>query len=263
MLFNTSAQAPFLVGIRLLDGAVTSSVRLPFVEGGIIALGQVLALNTAVTPTVAILGGQNAAGENVLGTVSAVAGGDYAQFAALNSSFTVINCGSSAFIPATRSLLVLLNFFGGSGRGGSWQTGVFSVSLATGVATVLKESYASGRDIQTLSGFDPVSGLVYGLGVMGAGSTAPQRQLVALDPVALTIATVGNVTVDAVLDAGVAAFDSQRRSLFWLGDRGGTDTFQLNQHAVSAGAPLLSRAPLCAYGECPYSLEYYAGGGRG
>ena len=100
---------------------------------------------------------------------------------------------------------------------------------------------------------------MFGLGVAGAGASL-QRRLVALDPVALSIATVGNVTVDTILDAGVAAFDSARRSLFWVGDRGGTDEYQLNQHSVAPGAPLLSRAPLCAYGACPYSLGYYSGG---
>ena len=96
-------------------------------------------------------------------------------------------------------------------------------------------------------------------GVAAGAGASLQRQLVALDPVALSIAVVGNVTVDTILDSGISAFDSQRRSLFWIGDRGGTDVFQLLQHSVDAGAQLLSRAPLCAVGDCPYSLEYYAG----
>lgn len=274
VLFDLVAQHPFLVGISLANGSVTSSVRLPFTEDGFIGLGQVLALKTdPARPTVAIVGGQNAAQTHEFGTVDAVSGGDYRRFATLDSGYNDVGGCSAAYIPATDSLLVQFNRNVSSAppqrrRGGGggvtaaplrdFEISVYSISLADGSARRMPESFANGTDIQALGGFDAATGHVFGLGVTIAGEDI-QRQVVDLDPVALAVSVVGNVSVDTVLSDGVAAFNSQRRSLYWMGDRGGSDQYYLVQNSVAAGAAVLSHGSLCAYDECPSSLEYYPG----
>jgi hypothetical protein len=257
------AAAPFLVGIRLSDGAVASSISLPFANDGATTMGH-LALNVGATPTVAIVGGVNAAGEHEFGTVTAASGGDYKQFARLSASLNDVGGCSTAFVPATNELLVQFNANRSSpsssfgGRAGGFEVSVYSVSLANGTVRVLTESLAQGRDVQTLGGYDAATGLVHALGF---DASTGARELVDLDPVLLSLRIVGrNVSVDSVALNGMSAFDAARRSLWWVGDRGGSDEFFLIETSVAAGGAELSRAALCAYGDCPMSISWYAGG---
>lgn len=246
------AAAPFLVGVRLADGSVASSFRLPFANDGDITLGH-LALNTGATPTVAIVGGVNARQEHLFGTVSAAEGGDYRQFANLSSSWNDVGGCATAYVPATDELLVQFNV--DSGGGGGFAISVYSVSLANGTVRVLSEDMAQGRDVQTLGGYDAMTGHVFGLGY---NTSLSSRELVELDPVALSLTVVaGNVSIDSVALNGISAFDGKQRALYWLGDRGGTDSFFLIGTSVADGREL-SRVALCAYGECPMLLAAYS-----
>lgn len=275
VLLNATAQAYALVGVSLEDGAVTSNVPLPFVVDTFVGLGEYLALNTLVTPTLAYVGGENADGEHEFASVSAVAGGDYRRFATLPASFNSFAGGSSVYVPETHSVLVQLNAnFTASPSPPSllpsptplsaFALHVFSVSVATGAVRFVNESFdATGRDIQSLSGFDAVTGHVFGVGVAALPGGDFLREIVELDPVSLTVRVVGNVTVDTVDDGGITAFNPLHRSLYWIGDRGATDEYFLLESSVEAGAALLSRTALCAYDECPATLDFYAGAGAG
>ena len=141
-----------------------------------------------------------------------------------------------------------------------YETYVFSVSVETGAVRFMNESFdASGRDIQSLSGYDAQTGHVFGVGVAALPGGDFLREIVELDPVSLSLRVVGNVTADTVSDGGITAFNPRRRSLFWIGDRGGSDTYFLLENSVAAGAALLSRVALCPYDGCPATLDYYPG----
>jgi hypothetical protein len=274
VLLNATAQAYALVGVSLEDGALTSSLPLPFVVDTFVGLGEYLALNTLVTPTLAYVGGENADGEHEFASVSAVAGGDYRRFATLPASFNSFAGGSSVYVPETHSVLVQLNanFTASPSPPSSpspsplsaFALHVFSVSVATGAVRFMNESFdAKGRDIQSLSGYDAVTGHVFGVGVAALPGGDFLREIVELDPVSLTVHVIGNVTVDTVDDGGITAFNPLHRSLYWIGDRGATDEYFLLESSVEAGAALLSRTALCAYDECPATLDFYAGAGAG
>lgn len=283
VLFNTTAQAYALVGVSLDSGAVTSYVPLPFAVDTFIGLGVTLSLNTSAAPTVAYVGGENAAGVHEFASLTAATGGDYAPFASLPASWNPGPGCSSAYVPGTHSILVQFNVdvnataaarhrarapaarraprrAAGAPTSGEFELGVYSVSVATGAVRLVNESFDSaGRDIQSLSGYDAVTGHVFGVGVAATPGGGWAREVVELDPVRLSIAVVGGVAVDTVDDGGITAFNPAHRSLYWIGDRGGSDTYYLLENGVGAGAPLLSRVPLCAYDECPATLDYYAG----
>jgi hypothetical protein len=252
VLLKESPLSPFLVGIRLADGGVASSLRLPFADDGVITLGH-LALNTAVSPTLAIVGGVNARQQHVFGTISASGGGNYRQFANLSAAWNDVGGLATVYVPATNELLVQFNV-NKKKNVGEFEISVYSVSLANGTVRELTEDLAQGRDVQTLAGPDPASGRVYGLGF---NVSSGLRELVELDPAALSLRVVaGNVSVDTVALNGISALDSVRRALWWVGDRGGSDEFFLIASRLSDGAEL-SRTALCAYGDCPMMLANF------
>ena len=254
MLSADTPVVPHLVGLHLANGSIASSVKLPFANDGETTMGH-LALNTGVSPTVAIVGGVNAKGEHLFGTVSAAAGGDYKQFANVSSAYNDVGGCGTDYVPATNELLVQFNVNSGVD---DFEISVYAISLATGAVRQLSEDMAQGLDVQTLGGYDAATGHVFALGF---NSSNGERELVDLDPVALSLKVVaGNVSIDTVSLNGISAFDDARRSLFWVGDRGGSDQYFLIETSVQDGAEV-SRSSLCAYDECPMVLAYFAGAG--
>jgi hypothetical protein len=277
LLSSSSPTAPpSLVGIRLSDGSVETSVPLPFVNGGPDEVGH-LALNTAATPTLAVVGGLDAWGNHIFGTLAAASnssssGGSYRQFANLSAAWNDVGSCTTVYIPATNEVLVQFDANTAAARAAgsgsrnapaaapaaarAFEISVYAVSLANGSVRVLTEDMAQGRDVQTLGGFDAVTSHVFGLGF---DSTTGLRELVDLDPVALSLRVVGgNISINAVALNGMTAFDDARRSLFWVGDRTGADPFFLEETSVADGREL-SRRPLCSTDDCPMSLAYYPG----
>jgi len=64
--------------------------------------------------------------------------------------------------------------------------------METGNVTQWDENIPAGASIETMD-YDPVSGLIFGLGFKPNGTTSFMRTLVSFDPVHRVLATVGNV----------------------------------------------------------------------
>jgi len=261
ILLKEAPAAPFLVGIRLADGSVASSFRLPFADAGDITLGHLALKAVGAAPTVAVVGGVDAGQQHLFGTVTAAKGGDFRRFANVSAAWNDVGGCATAYIPATDSVLVQFNVAEQQQqkrrkRAGDFEISVYSISLANGTARALTEDLAQGRDVQTLGGYDAATGRVLGL---GWNESSSERELVELDPEALSLRVIaGNVSADTIALNGMSAFDSARRSLFWVGKRDGTDAFDLVETSVLDGSEL-SRAKLCDFGDCPMVIAYFPG----
>jgi len=252
ILYDLSTGKPALVGLSLADGSIASNVPVPFVDAAFIGVGQYLAFRG--TPGggggSVIVGGQNAAGAHELGTIDPVSGA-YAQFASLNASLLDVLGGChAAYVPATDEVLVQL------GTQDPPAINLYAVNVATGAVRESVETAAA--NIETLN-YDAAGGRVVGLGINTAGG-ALQRTVVALDPASLRITTLGKVSVDTIESGGISAYDGGKGVLYWIGDKTGSDAFQIIGNRAAPGAAVASTGVLCAAdADCPWSMEFYPG----
>lgn len=247
ILFQLSTSKPFLVGVSLSSGKIVSSVSLPFTEEGFIGVGQWLTLSS---PDLIIVGGQDAAQNHILGSISPTKG-NYKQIAKLNASLLDVLGGChAAYSPVTDSVYIQL------GTQNPAAINVYEINVRSG--SVRQSNETDTANIDTLS-YDPTSKMIYGLGIQVAGGSL-QRTIVSMDPATLRITTVGKVNVETIESGGIAALDSKGKTLYWIGDKTGQDDFFLVGNSIEAGAKVISTGDLCKEdAACPWMLEFYSG----
>jgi hypothetical protein len=247
ILYQLSSSKPFLVGVSLTSGKIVSSVPVPFEDNAFIGVGQWLVYSG---PDQIVVGGQDAAQNHLMGTISPTKG-NYKQVAKLNASLLDVLGGChAAYSPATDSVYIQL------GTQNPPAINVYEVNIRTGAVRQTNETDTA--NIDTLS-FDPTTKMIYGLGIQVAGSNL-QRTIVSLDPSTLRITTVGKVNVETIESGGIAALDSKGKTLYWIGDKTGNDDFFLVGNSITAGAKVESTGDLCkADAACPWMLEFYSG----
>lgn len=248
--YSFSLSKPNLLGIDLATGAVVSSVQLPFAESGFVGVGQKLVVepNTGLV----IVGGQMVVnGPHCVGFVDPKTGA-YQQIANITSADLDVLGGAAVYVPALNSFVLQL--------GTADTINLFSVDMATGAVTQWNESFSNGANVETLD-VDPVSGLIFGLGIEPNASSIT-RTLVSLDPAKQRWTVIGKVYDYTIESGGEAALDSDGRILYWIGQKTGaapSDPFYLIGLNLQTAA-VVSANVLCPDdASCPWQLEYFHG----
>ena len=253
---NASSSASTVVGLSAATGAVTSACASPFAWTG---AGESIVFAGAPRRQLVVGGHDPATGARLLGSLDP-ASCAFARLATLPDDLVSWPADASAYSPATDELVALF-----SADENQTRTQVVSVSLATGRSRRWPAARGSAcAGAETLS-YDSATGLIFAVGAEAAGGT---RQLLALDPRALSCSVVGAIGPApgfSDLLAGLAALDAKARLLYFISQSGGADDdapFYLvatpldgRGAANSTAAPLEGCTGAFAF-SCPWQLAF-------
>jgi hypothetical protein len=245
--FVEGAGSPNLLGISIADGAVVTSVALPFAEMVFVGVGQLLAW--APDLGLAVLTGQSVDQTHLIGTVN-VTSGAWRQVAKISRADDDVLGGSCAYVPGGTFIFNL-------GVKNGTVIDNFSVDLSSG--QVRSADNTARRNIVSMS-FNALDGMIYGLGlhIVGNGWT---RSIVRMNPATLAITEMGLVTDYGIESGGIGTVDAAAKSLYWIGMAAPyvpNSPFFLIQSSIVDGSTI-SAAFLCDNDAVlPWSLEYRA-----
>jgi hypothetical protein len=248
---------PYLLGLNLSTGALLSAVPAPFHADPFVGLGELVAWDSLGGRV--IVSGQLANLTHVVGFLDPLTGA-WDPRASLDAALGDVFSSPACFVPPLNALAFQLR--------NNLTVDIFLADLSgTGKVTLVNQSYTDARDLGTLE-WDPVTGKVYGLGILvrGSGKNATLvRTLSALDPATLTISEVGAVEGYLSEYDGIGAIDVAGRSLWWVGLPTGAgpnapaDLLQLSlddARVLSAVQSFCDPSQLDTNVSCPYSIEY-------
>lgn len=251
---NTTTNACSLLGQSLVDGSVVVDVACALTVGGLVGVGQALAVEPASGKLVAV--GTTAAGALAVGFLDP-ADGSFSPAAALDASLTPLLGGVGAYDPLTNTFLS--NWYNSTDS----TVDFYSANLATGAVTQWQDDAATGKSIWTLD-YDAGSGTFVGLGAKGR-----QVTLERLDARNFSYSTIAPLPpgYDGGL-GGMVALDAAAAVVYYLVMKPGTNHSDPNNPffltALSlrdASVVSTSALPICTLNtNCPWSLEMYAPG---
>ena len=246
--------APSLFFFDLATGDVASVLPLPFVNGNTIGLEQFVSL--APEPSEAIVGGQLATGEQVIGAVDRKSGA-FREIGRLNASTTeiAISCARGAIAADADGAPAV--FFGGLDPNPPFARLVLRLTLSGAGAGKLTR--AGNPDTHQIYSFstDPRTGDVVGLGSRGQ----EEEEIVArLSPRNMTTSLKGAMPSLTVNLDGLAAIDVANNALAWVGAKDADSPFLLVSNSLAPGAAELSRVEVCeSLDKCHiWSIDVYS-----
>lgn len=243
-------------GASIATGQVTSTCPVPFPETEPIGSGQLMAWDSDNNRLIAggplNPGGNNSYGIGYIDPNTCA----WNQIAVFDLPSVLSNQGAVAYCPTSKTLFMEL---------GDESLQLWSVNMVTGaVASKALPDQCNG--LQTLD-YDPVTGKLYGIGLIPHGGQNVSRAIVSLDCVSQDVSIVGAVPGYTTQYGAVATLDVASRGLYWIGQEANAsdyDPFYLIKNSIVDGSVLsVSDSLICQFQRapkfvpCPWSLQYY------
>lgn len=240
---------PYLIGISLKNATIVSYVRLPFVNGNTIGIGQLLAIIPSKGTVLAT--GADSLNRQLLIDIDP-SSGTYTILQNLNTSRYTFSVASSkmVYIPSTNEV------YFGMDAALTYDRLILCINVTVNGTIKVIPNLADHR-LYTYN-YDPLTGDIFGIGSKGANDDI--TIIVRLFTNNHTFVSLGEIPKYMYTIGGIDTLNITGRSVFLVADQTGNDPFQLINAELSTDVPIISKYPFCKSVEsCVLTLDYYYG----
>jgi len=238
--YNDTSSIVQIIGLSLTTGTLVKTIKLPFISSAFIGVGETC--NVMPNGDILVSGRDRVRNQHQILRVSASTGAT-SKIASIGD--VDVLGGASTYDPSNSMLWIQLGLKSGS-------ISNFGFNISTGK---LVHQIPDTLNMETMD-YDPVTQLIYGIGLQVFNETSYYRILMTLDSKTGKYNIIGKIPGYFIIQASLAALDSKGRLLYTYLQKTGNSNAKFDLLTISMQDASIKNAVLACNNNCPWSIAY-------